>query len=71
MRRPDDRGTRHRLPRSSVQPSEWIQGPVATNWIGKVTSDERYEITAYRCDKCGYLKFYADKPATAPRNMYS
>ncbi len=57
--------------RDSAHPSEWVEGTVKTSiWTGSVKNEERYEIVAHRCDKCGYLKFYAEKPATAPGNMY-
>lgn len=57
--------------RDSARPSEWVEGEIeASFWTGSVKNDERFEIVAHRCEKCGYLKFYADKPPKAPGNVY-
>ena len=57
--------------RGAVHPSEWVEGRVESSfWTGKLRNEERYEITAYRCEKCGFVTFYADKPATSPRTSY-
>jgi hypothetical protein len=57
---------------SSARPSEWVEGEIKTSlWTGTVKNDARYEVVAHRCEKCGYLRFYADKPATAPGGLYS
>jgi hypothetical protein len=57
--------------RDSARASEWVKGDIETSfWTGKVKNDVRHEIAAYRCDACGYLKFYADTPATGPGNVY-
>jgi hypothetical protein len=57
--------------RNSARSSEWVQGTVETSiWTGNVKNDVRYEVVAHRCEKCRYLKFYADRPPTAPGNVY-
>jgi uncharacterized OB-fold protein len=57
--------------RDSARPSEWVEGEIVTSvWTGNVKNDLRYEIVAHRCDGCGYLKFYAEKPATAAGTTY-
>lgn len=40
---------------------EWVEGaPQRSFWTGvKTRGKERIPITAYRCEACGYLEFYA------------
>jgi RNase P subunit RPR2 len=55
---------------STVAPEEWIKGPPEVSWTGTVKNEERFQVTAYRCTRCGFLKMYADKPAVSPGNIY-
>ena len=45
----------------TVRPDEWVEGtPERSFWSGtKLSGTERYQITTYRCDRCGYLESYA------------
>jgi RNase P subunit RPR2 len=57
--------------RNSVSPEEWVEGePQASPWTGRLKNEERYGVTTYRCARCGFLKMYANKPATMPGNFY-
>ena len=56
--------------RASIQPSEWVEGRPRSNWLGRLRNEHRFEITAWRCTRCGFLKFYADKPATSPGSAF-
>jgi len=44
-----------------VLPSIWVEGkPENSSWSGlKIEGKTKYLISAYRCEKCGFLKFYA------------
>jgi predicted nucleic-acid-binding Zn-ribbon protein len=56
---------------SAAHPSEWVEGNIQRSiWTGSVKNDQRYEIAAHRCEKCGYLKFYATRQATASSSPY-
>jgi predicted nucleic-acid-binding Zn-ribbon protein len=56
--------------RDSARASEWVEGEVQTSiWTGNIKNDTRFEVAAHRCEKCGYLKFYADRPA-APDSIW-
>jgi hypothetical protein len=50
--------------RNTIRPGEWVKGRPAANWLGRLKNQERFEVAAYRCTRCGYLKLYADRPAT-------
>jgi len=41
--------------------AQWVEGaPVRSVWTGlKVKDREMYPLTSYRCERCGYLEFYA------------
>lgn len=57
--------------RNSLQPGEWVEGrPKASIWSGRVKNEERFQVTAYRCTNCGYLKLYANELATSPGNFF-
>lgn len=57
--------------RGSIQPSEWVEGRVqSTFWLGNLKNEHRFEITAWRCTRCGFLRFYADKPASSSSSVY-
>jgi hypothetical protein len=54
--------------RSTTRSSEWTGGPlVTTTWTGAVKNGRRLAITAYRCERCGLLRLYANREATASR----
>jgi hypothetical protein len=44
----------------------WVEGrPEKSIWTGlKVMKKEKHYITAYRCETCGFLKFYAGPVTT-------
>ncbi len=43
-------------------PSSWIEGkPEKDFWLGlKIEDKHVFYITAFRCESCGFLKFYAE-----------
>ena len=47
--------------------AQWVEGiPVRSVWTGlKMKDREVYPLTSYRCERCGYLEFYA-LPAAPP-----
>lgn len=50
--------------RNSPKPSEWVEGQVESSvWTGAIKNERRLQIDAYRCQRCGYLKLYAERPA--------
>jgi ribosomal protein S27AE len=55
---------------ATVAPEEWIEGQPQVSWTGKVKNEERYQVIAYRCSRCGFLKMYARQPATSRGNVY-
>ena len=44
---------------------KWVEGePIKSFWRGLETKDrDKYEVSTYRCDKCGYLESYAQTPS--------
>lgn len=44
---------------------KWVEGePTKSFWRGLDTHDrDQYEVSTWRCDKCGYLESYAQTPA--------
>ena len=44
----------------------WIEGEVRRSfWRGLETKGrDAYQVTTYRCDRCGYLESYAQTPTT-------
>ena len=44
--------------------SRWVEGKPEKTFIGAVAFSDRqnYHISAFRCDHCGYLEFYAVDP---------
>ena len=42
----------------------WVSGtPLKSFWTGYRTKDRhKFTVTAYRCDRCGYLEAYAQTP---------
>ena len=57
--------------RGSAHPSEWTEGALETSaWTGDVKNDARFQVTAYRCARCGLLRLYADSPASAPGSAF-
>ena len=47
-----------------VKPSDWVEGaPETSFWSGTKTKGKaRYPIVTFRCEQCGFLKFYARGP---------
>ena len=47
--------------------SEWVEGaPEKSFWVGLKIGERRvFKVTAFRCDRCGFLETYAlpDPPA--------
>ena len=43
----------------------WVEGePVKSFWTGLQTKDrDKFEVSTWRCDRCGYLESYAQTPA--------
>ena len=41
---------------------KWVEGePVKSFWLGlKAEGREKFAVTTYRCDRCGYLESYAN-----------
>ncbi|MEW5940551.1 MAG: hypothetical protein AB1750_12855, partial [Chloroflexota bacterium] len=41
--------------------SYWLEGWIEKDWLGNLKTDnkEKFYIAAYRCIRCGFLKFYA------------
>jgi hypothetical protein len=50
---------------NSKNVQEWIEGePIRSLWRGLQTKGrDIYKVTTFRCDRCGYLESYAQKPA--------
>lgn len=50
---------------NSQNVQKWIEGePVRSFWLGlKTEGRDAYQVTTYRCDRCGYLESYAKTPA--------
>jgi hypothetical protein len=48
-----------------VGQQNWVEGqPERSLWLGiKTKGREKYTITTWRCDKCGYLESYAQDRA--------
>ena len=44
---------------------KWVEGePVRSFWTGLQTKDrDKFEVSTWRCDKCGYLESYAQTPS--------
>ncbi len=40
--------------------SVWVEGPPEKDFFGVSLDKPNYFIKAYRCEKCGVLKLYAD-----------
>jgi hypothetical protein len=38
----------------------WVEGQMELNWLGAPNYEKHYSIIAYRCESCGFMKFYAD-----------
>ena len=47
--------------------AQWVEGaPERSFWTGlKTKGREAYPLTSYRCERCGYLEFYALPPEPA------
>jgi DNA-directed RNA polymerase subunit RPC12/RpoP len=47
-------------------PAQWVKGlPTPAFWTGTKTKDRvRLKIEALRCEDCGYLMLFANRPAT-------
>jgi predicted RNA-binding Zn-ribbon protein involved in translation (DUF1610 family) len=53
--------------RNVAAAGEWVPGEVvASAWTGALRNEERFVLSAYRCEDCGFLKLYARDPAPAP-----
>ena len=54
-----DRGDHNQLAQQ-----RWVEGePVKSFWFGLKTDDrEAFQVTTWRCDRCGYLESYAQTP---------
>ena len=50
---------------NAIGVSKWVEGePEKSFWTGYKTKDrEKFEISTYRCERCGYLESYAQNPA--------
>ena len=50
---------------NSRNQQKWVEGePVRSFWLGIQTKErDKYTVTTYRCDRCGYLESYARTPA--------
>jgi predicted nucleic-acid-binding Zn-ribbon protein len=48
-------------PNTYTQPEIWVEGPPAPSlWTGSQVKDKvHYTLVADRCDRCGYVEFYA------------
>ena len=46
---------------NSSNQQKWIEGePTKSFWHGLHTNDrDKYAVTTFRCDRCGYLESYA------------
>ena len=64
-------GTMADFRHNSVVPQEWVSGEPKVSWAGRLKNEERYQVTAYRCTSCGFLKMYAKDPVTWTENLYS
>jgi DNA gyrase inhibitor GyrI len=44
---------------------KWVEGePEKSFFLGIRTNDrDKYEVSTYRCDRCGYLESYAQTPS--------
>jgi len=44
---------------------KWVEGePVRSFWTGLQTKGrDKFEVTTWRCDRCGYLESYAQTPS--------
>jgi hypothetical protein len=44
--------------------TRWVEGKPEKTFIGAVAFSDRqnYHITAFRCDRCSYLEFFAIEP---------
>ena len=53
--------------RNVAATGEWVPGEVvASAWTGAIKNPERFAMTAYRCEDCGFLKVYARDVAPGP-----
>jgi predicted RNA-binding Zn-ribbon protein involved in translation (DUF1610 family) len=45
--------------------ARWVEGdPVKSFWTGiKTVGKRQFDATTYRCESCGFLEWFADKPA--------
>lgn len=43
---------------------EWVEGePERSFWLGlRTRGREKYEVSTWRCDRCGFLESYAVSP---------
>jgi hypothetical protein len=45
---------------SSNKASRWIEGPPEKHWYGlKIRGKAQFEVTTFRCPRCGFLESYA------------
>lgn len=46
---------------NQVKPLRWVDGPPERSfWLGtKTRGKEQYQVTAFRCGRCGRLELYA------------
>lgn len=52
---------------SPYDASYWLEGePVKSSWSGHLKTEDKqaFYATAYRCENCGLLKFYATQNVT-------
>ena len=49
---------------SMNKPTQWASGVPETGWFGAVKLNDvvRYQVEAFRCEKCGFLEQYAVGP---------
>lgn len=47
---------------SALAEPQWMEGPVERSaWTGiKTKNRDMYNVTTYRCERCGYLESYAN-----------
>jgi predicted RNA-binding Zn-ribbon protein involved in translation (DUF1610 family) len=48
-----------------IRQARWVEGePVKSFWTGvKTVGKRQFNATTYRCERCGFLESFAEKPA--------
>lgn len=57
---------------NTLRPSDWVEGePVKSFWSGtEIRDKEQYEVTTFRCARCGYLESYASQQSSAKNSIF-